>query len=65
MSTAQTPREYQIYEFADENINKAADWALNAAISGKKPNEYIQGTSILGKILGVTIGKSYRPSEGE
>lgn len=23
MSTAQTPREYQIYEFADENINKA------------------------------------------
>ncbi len=58
-------RVAQTVRKTDENINKAADWALNAAISGKKPNEYIQGTSILGKILGVTIGKSYRPSEGE
>ena len=31
MSTAQTPREYQIYEFADENINKAKARKLSTA----------------------------------
>lgn len=49
----------------DQKINKAADWALNAAVEGKSPGELIQGTSILGKILGVTIGQAYLPSEGE
>ena len=47
----------------DENINRAADWALNAAVEGKKPDEFIKGTSILGKILGVSIGKNYKPGE--
>ena len=49
----------------DQNINKAADWALNAAVEGKKPSEFIRGTSVLGKILGVTIGQAYSPSEGQ
>ena len=49
----------------DQNINKAADWALNAAVQGKKPSEYIRGTSVLGKILGVGIGQAYLPSEGQ
>ena len=35
-------------------IDKGADYALNVAISGKAPEKYVRGTSVLGRVLGAT-----------